>query len=108
MNSSFNHSSNIIKSLNATDFKKIIDDSNVQLVDVRTPEEYKSGTIGKAMLIDAYSSDFEKNADILLDTSRPVAVFCHSGTRSLHAAKILAQKGFPAIYNLKGGIMMWR
>lgn len=96
-----------IKSLRAEDFKAAIADESVQLIDVRTPEEYRQGTIGKATLIDVYSSDFEQKID-KLDKTRPVAVFCYSGARSLHAAKILVSKGFSVIYNLQGGIITWR
>lgn len=96
-----------VKSLNTADFKAAISDKNVQLVDVRTPDEYKHGTIANAILIDVYSNDFEEKFDNL-DKNRPVAVFCHSGARSVHAAKILAKKGFSLIYNLQGGIVTWR
>ncbi len=96
-----------IKSLNAADFKTAIADKNVQLIDVRTAQEFQQGTIGNAKLIDIYSRDFEQQIE-KLDKTRPVAVFCHSGARSLHAAKVLANKGFSEIYNLRGGIVTWR
>lgn len=96
-----------IKLLKASDFKEVIADNNVQLIDVRTPEEYNEGTIGNATLMDIYASDFENKIDTL-DKTRPVAVFCHSGPRSTQAARMLAQKGFTLIYNLQGGIMFWR
>ena len=98
---------NQIKSLNAADFKAAIADKSVQLVDVRTAEEYAQGTIEKAKLIDVYANNFEQKID-KLNKACPVAVFCHSGARSMYAARILAQKGFPAVYNLKGGIVCWR
>lgn len=98
---------NSIQSINAADFKAIIADKNVQLIDVRTPEEYAQGTIEKAKLIDVSANDFEKKIE-KLDKNRPVAVFCHSGPRSRYAAKIFSKKGFSPIYNLKGGMMFWR
>lgn len=97
-----------VKSLNAADFKQVIGDKKVQLVDVRTAGEYKQGTIGKALNLDVFSPGFATNAEAKLDKGRPVAVFCHSGARSISAAKMLEKKGFPEIYNLKGGIMSWR
>lgn len=92
--------------LKASAFKQVITNKNVQLIDVRTPEEYRQGTIGNAQLINLYSPDFIQHIE-KLDKTRPVAVFCHSGARSLHAAQILAEKGFPEIYNLEGGIISW-
>ena len=96
-----------IKSLKAADFKTAIADKDVQLIDVRTAQEFNQGTIGNATLIDVYSRDFEQEVE-KLDKTRPVAVFCHSGARSLHAAKVLAHKGFSVIYDLQGGIVTWR
>jgi rhodanese-related sulfurtransferase len=80
----------------------------VQLVDIRTLDEYASGTIGQAIQIDVTSSDFIKNVRKKLDKSRPVAVFCRSGVRSMRAAQMLTKEGFPVIYNLKGGILAWK
>lgn len=96
-----------IQSLNAADFKAILADNNVQLIDVRTAEEYAQGTIEKARLINVLSADFEQKVEEL-DKDLPVAVFCRSGVRSMSAATLLLQKGFPAVYNLKGGIICWR
>ncbi|HOT65091.1 MAG TPA: rhodanese-like domain-containing protein [Dysgonamonadaceae bacterium] len=49
-----------------------------------------------------------KNVRKKLDKSRPVAVFCRSGVRSMRAAQMLNKEGFPVIYNLKGGILAWK
>ncbi|OJV36245.1 MAG: hypothetical protein BGO33_05095 [Bacteroidia bacterium 43-41] len=76
-------------------------------IDVRTAQEYAQGTINKAKLIDVSSADFEQKIE-KLDKTCPVAVFCHSGARSMYAAKVLAKKGFSTVYNLKGGIVFWR
>jgi len=97
-----------IKTVNASEFKKIIADPKVQLVDVRTIDEYASGTIGQAIQIDITSPYFIKNARKKLDKSRPVAVFCRSGVRSMRAAQMMGKEGFPVIYNLKGGILAWK
>lgn len=100
-------SNNQIQSINAADFKEVIADNSVQLIDVRTAEEYAQGTIQKAKLMDCSARDFEQKLE-KLDKTCPVAVFCHSGARSMYAAKIMAKKGFSTVYNLKGGIMFWR
>jgi rhodanese-related sulfurtransferase len=97
-----------IKTVTPSEFKKIIADPKVQLVDVRTIDEYASGTIDQAILLDFTSPDFIKNARKKLDKSRPVAVFCRSGVRSMRAAQMLGKEGFPVIYNLKGGILAWK
>lgn len=96
-----------IKSLRPSEFRKLITDTKVQLIDVRTLEEYKQHKIEGAQLINIYDVNFEKIIDASLDVSIPVAVYCHSGMRSMSAARILAKKGF-TIYNLRGGMLFWR
>lgn len=96
-----------IKSLKPSEFRKLITENPIQLVDVRTLEEFEQHKIDGAQLIDIYDSNFEQIIDANLDHSIPVAVYCHSGIRSIDAAKILAKKGF-TVYNLRGGIIFWK
>lgn len=77
-------------------------DPSIQLVDVRTPEEYAEGRIGNAVNIDVRDSSFVSNAVGQLDKSHPVAVYCKGGVRSRNAAKQLSALGFK-VYNLDKG-----
>lgn len=97
-----------IKHVGPTEFRNLIADGQVQLVDVRTAAEYNQRKIGMPIHIDFQKSDFEQKATALLDVNRPVAIFCYSGGRSGMAAKILARKGFPMVYNLRGGILFYK
>ena len=83
-----------------------ISDRNVQLVDVRTAEEFADGHIPGAINIDVKMDDFDELAAAWLDLGRPVAVYCRSGARSKTAAKRLAGKGFK-VYELNHGFMNW-
>ena len=96
-----------IKSSKPSEFRKLITENAIQLVDVRTPEEYQQHKIDGAQLINIYDANFENILDANLDPSIPVAVYCHSGMRSMSAAKILAKKGF-TVYNLRGGMLFWK
>ena len=96
-----------IQSLGPTKFRKLITETKVQLIDVRTPVEYEQHKIEGARLINIYDPNFEEMIDSSLDVSIPVAVYCHSGVRSMSVARILAKKGF-TIYNLRGGMLFWR
>lgn len=79
---------------------------NPQLLDVRTPEEFKSGHIGNAVNVDWYEDDFAAKA-AKYDKSKPVFVYCKAGVRGKKAANKLAELGFTKIYNLEGGIDKW-
>lgn len=96
-----------IQSLRPTEFRNLIAETPIQLVDVRTLAEYEQHKIDGAQLIDIYDPNFEDIVDTDLDTSIPVGVYCHSGIRSMIAARVLAKKGF-TVYNLRGGMLFWR
>ena len=98
---------NKIKSLMPSEFRKLIAETTIQLVDVRTPEEFDQRKIEGAQLINIYDARFEEIIDSNLDVSIPVGVYCHSGVRSMSAAKMLAKKGF-TVYNLRGGMIFWK
>ena len=94
------------KDLTVNEFETIFSqDQTVQLVDVRTPEEFKENHLPTAINIDWRGEGFSEKAQ-KLDTARPVLVYCRSGRRSAEAAATLDGIGFKT-YNMKGGIQAW-
>lgn len=81
-------------------------DKKVQLIDVRTPEEYEAGTIKYAENIDYFSDDFIEKINAL-DKEEPVYIFCKSGKRSTAAKEKILKNGFERVYELKGGYLNW-
>lgn len=77
-----------------------------QVVDVRTPKEFKAGYIEGAANLHLYDKDFEQRVD-KLDKNKPVYVYCKVGGRSAEAVTIMQQKGFKKIVELKGGMDAW-
>jgi rhodanese-related sulfurtransferase len=96
----------INKKLVATDFKTNIENKSVQLVDVRTPEEFKAGHIKNAGNINFYDTDFLTQMN-KLDKNKPLYIYCRSGGRSGKAAAKLKEQGFKEVYDLQGGILDW-
>ncbi len=80
---------------------------DIQLVDVRTPNEVAQGSIAGAMNIDINGAGFEENI-AKLNRSQAVYVYCKSGGRSARAAAILKKAGFTDIYDLQGGFTAWQ
>lgn len=80
--------------------------TDVQLIDVRTAQEYDSGTIENAKNYDISNGTFEKQLSTL-DKSKTVFVFCAKGGRSGRASKLLEENGFTSIVDLKGGFTAW-
>lgn len=92
--------------LDGAAFKKQFENSeNAILIDVRTPEEYASGTIAGAKNMDIMSSDFQAKIQTL-DPDKTYFMFCRSGNRSGNAVKLLKNLGLKS-YNLVGGIGAW-
>ena len=98
---------NDIPSVSAPEFEQQIKVDSVQLLDVRTPEEYAEGHIAGAVNIDVQSDDFQPTARQELSKDSTILVYCRSGRRSLDAAEILARLGYRVV-NLKGGILDWQ
>ena len=107
MNACMNAQGNNFTDMDVEHFAQYITNGDVQLVDVRTPEEYAEGHIEGARNIDVFDDDFLEEAQKSLDKSRPVAVYCRSGKRSADAARKLSANGFQ-VTNLEGGIIAWK
>ena len=93
------------RSVGIDEFKTEISKSDVQLVDVRTAQEYSEGHIPGAMNIDVNAQDFEEKIKVL-DKKENVAIYCRSGRRSKMAAKKLAAAGYKVI-ELNTGFLSW-
>lgn len=87
-------------------YNELMKDHSIQLVDVRTADEFNEGTIGKAQNIDYLSEDFTVKLKGL-NKDEPVYVFCRSGNRSEKARKIMLDLGFKEVYDLQGGYNAW-
>ena len=94
------------KNLTCAQFAELINNQDVQLVDVRTMEEYTEGHIAGSLIIDVKDENFASLVDEQLTKNKKVAVYCRSGRRSRTAADILVKKGFK-VYNLDKGILNW-
>ena len=81
--------------------------NDVQLIDVRTSAEFADGHLKNAKNIDFYSPNFDMQIEAL-DKSIPVILYCKSGRRSAKSASKLNAKGFSSVYDLDGGIKLWK
>jgi glyoxylase-like metal-dependent hydrolase (beta-lactamase superfamily II)/rhodanese-related sulfurtransferase len=79
-------------------------DPGLQIVDVRGAGETASGTLPGAhelplaVLVSSLGT---------LDRTRPVVVYCASGSRSQVAASVLIDAGFPDVSDVLGGYSAW-
>ena len=94
------------ESLDVEAFEKVISDTSVVRLDVRSIDEYASGHIAMAINIDVMKDDFKTKATSLLPKDKTIALYCRSGRRSKKAAGILVENGYKVI-ELNSGISGW-
>jgi phage shock protein E len=76
---------------------------NAPLVDVRTPMEFRQGHLAGARNVDMMRPDFAATVDALgLDPRQPLYLYCRSGNRSGHAARLLRKHGYDRAFNVGG------
>ena len=95
-----------VQVLDVAKYEKKMTQPDVQLVDVRTPEEFSEGHLENAINIDVTADDFDAKV-ASLDKEKPVMVYCKSGGRSARASARLKELGFKTITDLEGGITNW-
>ena len=103
---SCNFSTPVINEITTSDFKLLKSVDDIQIIDVRTIEEHKSGYIEASLNIDFYDSNFIDSLNVL-DKSITTVVYCKSGNRSLKSAHILKSLGFKDIFELSEGVNGW-
>ena len=77
---------------------------NQIILDVRTKKEYELGNIKNSINIPL--DTLREKIDIL-DKSKKIIVYCHSGQRSYNAYRILKNKGYNVV-NLTGGYLIYK
>ncbi len=96
----------MIEEISATNLKARLDaGDDIQLIDVRQPDEYAFAKIEGAKLI-PLGDVLKRMGEI--DTSRETVIHCKMGGRSAKAIEMMRQAGFTGeLKNLKGGITAW-
>ena len=90
-----------VNTISYEDLQQLMEhDPEIQVVDVRAPEEHSQFNIGginvPLSLLDDHANNFKKETLIV--------AYCASGVRSAKAVNILMQKGFKQVLSLSNGI----
>lgn len=93
--------------VNPTEFQKGVSKEAVQVLDVRTPSEFKNGHLQNSLQADWNNQAEFKERIQYVDKSKPVYVYCAAGVRSKAAANWMRSNGFTAVTELEGGINAW-
>lgn len=93
-----------IKRISALEFKE--NSEGQTIVDIRTPREFNQGYIKGAININYYDKTFLEEIT-KLDKSKPIYIYCRSGSRTSSASRKLQKLGFSEVNDLEGGIINW-
>lgn len=91
----------------ADTFEMMLQKHDGIVLDVRTPEEWKTGYIKGAVNIDYRAGDFKTKIS-KLDTSKTYYVYCEIGGRSALAADYMKSQGFCKVIVLHRGLRYWK
>ena len=101
-----------LPSVSVTEFHSILEesDSDIQLIDVREPEELAIANLNHLGFQNYPLRSFERWSSTIsneLQPSVPTFVICHHGMRSAQMTAWLLEKGFADVTNISGGIAAW-
>ena len=97
---------NYMQEITASELKALMDaGTDIQLIDVRQPDEYAFASIKGAKLIPLGEIISRMNE---IDPNRDTVIHCKMGGRSARAIDALQRSGFKGnLRNLAGGITAW-
>ncbi len=97
-----------IKHIDVRDLHETSHGRRVELIDVRTPEEFRELHAAGARNIPLDTLDPQQ---LLIDerraTNEPIYFICHLGGRSAHACMMLIAAGYEHVVNVSGGTDAW-
>ncbi|MEO8909594.1 MAG: rhodanese-like domain-containing protein [Gemmatimonadaceae bacterium] len=94
----------MVRQLDAAHAKKATSAGNVQIVDVRGPDEWRRGHIPGAIHIPLAALPDRIGE---LDPAAPIVLQCKGGGRSAIATSFLQSRGISNVSNLNGGYESW-
>ena len=80
---------------------------DVLILDVRTPDEFRSGHVPDALNI-PHDQLSDRLAELGSAPDRPVVVYCERGGRASQAAGVLLDAGYGNVLHLEGDMSDWR
>ena len=96
----------LIQDVSKDDVLDLLEDKSIDIIDLRTDEEFSKGSIKYSYNIDFQKREFIDNLN-LLNKEKPYIIYCKSGNRSEKASLIMKSLGFKVIYHYKKGYQDW-
>ena len=94
------------KQISQEEARKMMEEEDCVILDVRTEEEFNEGHIPDAVCLPAETIGSEAPAQ-LPDKDQVILIYCRTGIRAAGAAEQLAKLGYTNVYEF-GGIVNWK
>jgi len=93
--------------ISPTKARQHMENKDLIVLDVRTPQEFFSGSIKGAVNLDSGLATLKKELDGL-ERNEAYLIYCRTDNRSTQVAEKMVDMGFDNIYRLEGGIVSWQ
>lgn len=101
-----NQATAVFQALSPAQAKQLIDSrKDLLIVDVRSPQELKEGSIANSVLVPFWQI---LRGQKTLPRNKPLLLVCAIGGRSYAIGQVLHRKGYSEIFSLSGGIKAWK
>lgn len=101
-------SNNSIQSITVQELHALAQNQPVEIVDVRTPEEFREVRAAGVRHIPMDQLDPQQLVQSrTLDADQPLYFICHLGGRSGRVCLAMVEAGYPNVVNVTGGTEAW-
>lgn len=94
-------------SISCTDAVLLMNKEKANIIDVRRPDEFKTGSIAGAKNIEITKLDAQL-ASTVKNKEAPMVLICASGARSKGALRLAQKLGYTRVFTMSGGLRAWR
>lgn len=94
-------------SISCTDAVLLMNKEKANIIDVRRPDEFKTGSIAGAKNIEITKIDAQL-ASAVKNKEAPMVLICASGARSKGALRLAQKLGYTRVFSMSGGLKAWR
>ena len=94
-------------SISCTDAVLLMNKEKANIIDVRRPDEFKTGSIAGAKNIEITKIDAQL-ASAVKNKEAPMVLICATGARSQGALRLAQKLGYTRVFSMSGGLRAWR
>ena len=95
-----------IRTIEATEALRLMNDQEAWIVDIRDANDYKVGHVPQARHI-AFATLKDRLGELTKAGDKPIILYCRTGATSQSACALLKKSNIANVYSLNGGLSGW-